>query len=1371
MKKITQNLTNTKAWQSTIFAFMFLFSLTIYAQEAGDEFLANAGVNTTAIDADTGYDGAGTFNANNGYGGWGAGTGGAYASATTANGDCHSPNRMFRLFKTGGPDGQFVNQTITALPAGNYNFGFWNKWDATSSNDEALPTWSAEGDAQPKFTIKVQNAEGGWTTVHTHIPAEPTADMTWVEETGTWTNDEVRDVRVMFYKNGGTGAAPSNINNLWYVDTTTLNFASALETSSGCDLSINMIDSYGDSWNGGQLVVSVNGVEQGTYANTADAGAGVAQTVALSTSYGDEVTFDFTCGSYCGETSFNVTDADGNVVASGGGSDTADGTFSCLDPDAINFSASATTDGGSATFSFSIDNFVVGEAGEGVDGHIHWSIFDSLGNAIVENVMVYSAEDYTLNDLPNGDHTIVFSLVDSNHTALDPPVEATVEFSTFDGTAACGETVTYTQVNSSTYSVSITAPEGQVVSVTVNGQMEANWDSVVFTDGSGVSVSDQTDGVFADVVVTSTDGSMNITVTNDSSVNYGDITFAFACANPQYNVTFSVNTANITVGDNGMYLGGGVMTDLFGNGAQAVQMSDEDGDGTWTVVLALDEGTTGFYTFLNSPNDGGDWGAKEDLSGQECGDAANNNDRTLAAVTADAVLLHCFGSCETDGTCPEPATTSAVTFNVDMNAYGLADGDTVHVNGEFTGWCGSCGNEMSDEDGDGVYTITMDLEPGSYFWKYTVNGWGAQESFSEGVDGCTADNNGNFDRQIVVGDDAMDVSYCYNTCDAACPAESNLEFKGVLDFSVNQGANAGGFGSNDGKAVHVLATGDIADMSIYSIVLYANGNTDPYNDFTFPAISASAGDEILVARSVDAQNYYMDASSFYTTIVDGGSWPTSNGNDALELISGTEVIDVFGIVGDNPDTTGSGCATDDCWDHEDAWAYKADGVWTYGEVNCTDGTETICESSCVYPFVLSLCVTTGIEPGCSDFEGDDGAAGWTVVDAAGNTSDWMLDTTPGADDTQSMGHGYLPSTVAYNDWLVSPGYNTTGLVEPALTYEEYLNWSADAGEHNVYYSTDYDGDATTATWVLLNNVIGADAEDVFTSRTFALPSDFNVVIGFQYLATYGADWNIDNVCIGEAPATPNAELIALLESGVWRAEAETYGHMGVGPNQAMTAEWWNANPWDKWETGFYDDRWTFAAGTMTHDSGEDGSMFGKKPALDAAFPDNTPYDADNGDNEYLYYTQDDYTDTYTVSDSSADAESVTMSSTGQIGFFVGGGEYLVLERTETTMYLRNVGEDTNSWYHRLTTADALSTVDVMALEMVIYPNPTNSGFVTIQTPVSGVKNVEVYDINGRRVMNTSLNSDTLNVSSISAGMYLVKVTIEGQSKTSKLIIR
>ena len=112
-------------------------------------------------------------------------------------------------------------------------------------------------------------------------------------------------------------------------------------------------------------------------------------------------------------------------------------------------------------------------------------------------------------------------------------------------------------------------------------------------------------------------------------------------------VTFTVNTSTIEVGANGMYLGGGVI-----GSATAYAMTDADGDGTWEVTVSLEEGTTGNYIFLNSPSNDSDWGTKEDLGGQECGDAANYNDRILAPVGADDYTLqHCFGTCYIDGTC------------------------------------------------------------------------------------------------------------------------------------------------------------------------------------------------------------------------------------------------------------------------------------------------------------------------------------------------------------------------------------------------------------------------------------------------------------------------------------------------------------------------------------------------------------------------------------------------------------------------------------------------------------------------------------------------------------------------------------------------
>ena len=83
----------------------------------------------------------------------------------------------------------------------------------------------------------------------------------------------------------------------------------------------------------------------------------------------------------------------------------------------------------------------------------------------------------------------------------------------------------------------------------------------------------------------------------------------------------------------------------------------------------------------------------------------------------------------------------------------------------------------------------------------------------------------------------------------------------------------------------------------------------------------------------------------------------------------------------------------------------------------------------------------------------------------------------------------------------------------------------------------------------------------------------------------------------------------------------------------------------------------------------------------------------------------------------------------------------------------------------------LSTTTNEKLDMRIYPNPVNENFVTIISPVEGLKEIEVYSVTGRKVMNTSTHKSTLNLSSFNTGFYMIKVTINGQSKVSKLVIR
>ena len=107
-----------------------------------------------------------------------------------------------------------------------------------------------------------------------------------------------------------------------------------------------------------------------------------------------------------------------------------------------------------------------------------------------------------------------------------------------------------------------------------------------------------------------------------------------------------------------------------------------------------------------------------------------------------------------------------------------------------------------------------------------------------------------------------------------------------------------------------------------------------------------------------------------------------------------------------------------------------------------------------------------------------------------------------------------------------------------------------------------------------------------------------------------------------------------------------------------------------------------------------------------------------------------------------------------------------------------VNERTGNLYY-LTARDAadfsvpvLSTTNFEATSFSIYPNPTNTGSVTItSTSSSDAMNVQVFDILGKQVKNETLTNNTLNVSDLRSGVYIVKMTQNNASTTKKLVIK
>lgn len=71
----------------------------------------------------------------------------------------------------------------------------------------------------------------------------------------------------------------------------------------------------------------------------------------------------------------------------------------------------------------------------------------------------------------------------------------------------------------------------------------------------------------------------------------------------------------------------------------------------------------------------------------------------------------------------------------------------------------------------------------------------------------------------------------------------------------------------------------------------------------------------------------------------------------------------------------------------------------------------------------------------------------------------------------------------------------------------------------------------------------------------------------------------------------------------------------------------------------------------------------------------------------------------------------------------------------------------------------------------LYPNPVTNGKVYITTKNDSDKEIIIFDVLGKKVMQTMLNSRELNVSNLISGVYIIKINEKDASATRKLIIR
>lgn len=83
--------------------------------------------------------------------------------------------------------------------------------------------------------------------------------------------------------------------------------------------------------------------------------------------------------------------------------------------------------------------------------------------------------------------------------------------------------------------------------------------------------------------------------------------------------------------------------------------------------------------------------------------------------------------------------------------------------------------------------------------------------------------------------------------------------------------------------------------------------------------------------------------------------------------------------------------------------------------------------------------------------------------------------------------------------------------------------------------------------------------------------------------------------------------------------------------------------------------------------------------------------------------------------------------------------------------------------------DAKSNGDIDGFKL--YPNPTTNGKVYIVTDNGGPKKIQIFDVLGTQVLQTTILREELNVSELGAGVYVLRVYEKDKMATRKLIVK
>ncbi|TXN38085.1 T9SS type A sorting domain-containing protein [Flagellimonas hymeniacidonis] len=85
---------------------------------------------------------------------------------------------------------------------------------------------------------------------------------------------------------------------------------------------------------------------------------------------------------------------------------------------------------------------------------------------------------------------------------------------------------------------------------------------------------------------------------------------------------------------------------------------------------------------------------------------------------------------------------------------------------------------------------------------------------------------------------------------------------------------------------------------------------------------------------------------------------------------------------------------------------------------------------------------------------------------------------------------------------------------------------------------------------------------------------------------------------------------------------------------------------------------------------------------------------------------------------------------------------------------------------------SVNTEQVQELQgFKMYPNPVYGEEVYVTTASNGSKQIKIYDVFGDVVLTDRISTNTLNISRLVPGVYVLQVTEQEKTMTRKLVIK